>query len=189
MTTGKLFRKKVDISQTKENIFIEKSCANGSGSGGDFHTINLTEVMNDISDAITGMSANSGTAIYEGIIRGAQIVSKGKNARRLIIILSDGDDSGDVYNKTADWVHEELNGVDYCGEIRTTLDTQEVDGIPVQSTIAVVGVDYNATSNPNLQTCAGKGNVFDARNADELYDIIIGLIAEEIGHLHTLPDA
>ncbi|MFK0572271.1 hypothetical protein [Endozoicomonas sp.] len=105
-------------------------------------------------------------------------------------MLSDGADAGNIfndddYNMTASEVHSELNDNNYCDTIRSTLD-KEVDGVSFQSKIAVIGVGFDATKDSNLKTCAGKDNVVDARDEDHLYDLIISLIAEEIGHLHTL---
>ena len=180
---------KASAINTYNQLFEDKNECDVEYERGDFWTVNAGTKYEEIKSEIEQMYPNGRTAIFEGIIRGAQIAkAEGITARRLIIILSDGMDDGEFYGMDNSTFHAQLNELGYCEKIRTELnELPPVDGQNVQSNIAVIGIDYSASDDPNLQACTGEENITDARNKNHLYDIIISLIAEEIGHLHTLP--
>lgn len=125
---------------------------------------------------------DSSTASAQGIIRGAQLVAKGRNVKRLMIVLSDGDDTDNGRSRTLIKYHK------LCDKIRNKLDELTVttdEGVEnVSSKIAVIGYGYKITSeNDTLQACAGSNYVYEASTQANLEDIILGLISEEIGHL------
>ena len=135
------------------------------------------------------MSAGWGTGSFSGIIRAAQIANTGSNQRRLIIVLSDGKDSPyhDQIGFSPNGFHKKLisnSTGNYCDIIRDTLNKQVVDDENVEAKIAVIGIDYNASDNSNLMDCAGSKNVYTAKNFDDVYNLIIGLIDEEVGRLY-----
>lgn len=151
-----------------------------------FHTVPLT-------DPTTGFFTNSymttnfyipgnngsGTASYTGLIRGAQIANTGKNPRRIIIMLSDGEDShSDITDK--------LINAGMCSTIMSKLnsETVDVDGVTTQvkARLAAVGFDYDVKANPQMANCVGSDNVYRAQNPDDIKNKILELITEEIGH-------
>ncbi|USD64732.1 pilus assembly protein [Vibrio sp. SCSIO 43136] len=173
----------VSYSLTVNNIFIEKSTCtyNSHGNSANFYDISPTTNFTSFKSTISGFSPTGWTASYQGIIRGAQMLNKGNNPRRLMIVLSDGAD----YSSTNKSISNGLVNSGMCTKIRDTLDAQVVgvDNDQVSSKIAVIGFDYNVGSNAALQNCAGSANVFKAENKAEILNKILELISEEIGHL------
>ena len=186
-----------NAEKTINALFDPKECDNPEFESKDnehfYSSTELMTVAKKLTDTIDEMTAGWGTAVFEGIIRASQIVKTGKNPRRLIIVLSDGEDSGfyDVigfspkarHNLLIDKSNNFQNN--YCHKIRDTLNQERTeDGVQVQSRIAVIGFDYDIEKNTQLRDCAGANNVYSAQNIDDFYKLIIGLISEEIGHLH-----
>ncbi|MRI33430.1 hypothetical protein EOPP23_10580 [Endozoicomonas sp. OPT23] len=101
------------------------------------------------------MTADGAIASYEGIIRGARIASDGRIERRLIIVLSGGKDSESD-------THSGLLDQGCCNVIRDKTPKNEAKS--VYTRIAVIGIRYSVTTDPNLTRCAGSDNVFDAKN-------------------------
>ncbi|MDB1123138.1 vWA domain-containing protein [Vibrio algarum] len=178
-----------DWSKAVNNIFVEKACNstkkrivldkdyNSDGDDAYFYDVDLTSDFTSFNNTISAFYPDSGTASYQGLIRGAQIVAKGDNPRRLIILLSDGNDNSSSTTTS-------LVNAGMCSTIRNTLDTKITSaGDDVTSKIAVIGFDYEVNNNTALQTCAGSANVFKAENTDDILNKILELISEEIGHL------
>ena len=176
-------------SQTVSNIFNEKtSCTTKTIKLGDFYTgdgdddayfydIPLTTDFTTLNSKVASFYPDHGTSSYQGLIRGAQLADQGDNPRRLIVVLSDGMDN---YTSTT----SALVNAGMCSTITDTLDSRLTSsGDEVSSKIAVIGFDYDVNSNIALQNCAGTNNVYKAENTTEILNIILGLIAEEVGHL------
>ena len=118
------------------------------------------------------------TASYTGLIEAARTVySDHVNSRALIIILSDG----------VDWdssVTDELLAENYCQVILNTLSgLSNSEGESVKTKLAAIGFDYNVNANPQMNTCVGDSNVYEAKNTADIKNKILELISEEIGHL------
>ena len=189
-----------DISSAVENLFVEKNCFDSqfvAQDREDFFTEGLMADADKLISIVNSMSSGWGTSSFEGIIRAAQIlrIDPEPNPNRLIIVLSDGMDWHsdhsymDVHGRTVsvrnpDWVHRQLLSRNYCDLIRQELSSDMIDGKAISSKIAVIGFDYNMNANENLKRCAGVENIYSARDEDNLYNLIIGLIAEEVGHLY-----
>ncbi len=163
----------------------------------DHFTLNLTSdlsknsyfssAIEDFKPYSNSSGSGKGTYSYQGVIKAGQMleyihsdsISTIPNPRRLIIILTDGDDSDEnysssVYGKNA-----------LCEKIRTELsnDTSHNSRI-TESKMAMVGFAYDADQNTGMKSCVGDDNLFKAENPDELLSIILQLISEEIGHLN-----
>lgn len=191
-----------NATTTVANLFEEKQCTvdDFQAQDGEFFSTSseLTPKAEVLIEDIEEMNHGWGTAVFEGIIRAGQLVKSGTNPRRLIIVLSDGEDSPShsqisAYAPYSSMnrkigpveLHNELVKEGYCNSIRTTLNQERTeDGIAVQSRIAVIGFDYDVDNNTQLRDCAGDNNVYSAQNIDDFYKLIIGLISEEIGHLY-----
>ncbi|WP_340642535.1 TadE/TadG family type IV pilus assembly protein [Photobacterium damselae] len=185
-------KKYVDIKRTINNIFVEKgndSCGfKSSRPSAVFHDIDLTRDFDKFNKEIKAFEPGNGTGSYQGIIRSAQMLRKGTNSRRLLIIISDGEDwdegtySG--YKETDKEIANKLVNAGMCNKIRETLNLDKTpSGQEIKTRIAVIGFDYDANKNKALLNCAGEENVFKAQYRDELLDQILSLITEEIGHL------
>lgn len=180
----------VDVSATvnAENIFGEVDCFTNSGVEGTFGDIELTENFGTSSSSfestLNGFNPQGYTSSTQGIIQGAKIAYTGVNPRKLIIILSDGEDKpSSVANVTNNLVASDL-----CDNIRDVLDSQvAADGKSVKSRIALIGFDYNVlTTNEGLTDCVGgvtSSNIYQANSSGSLKTAILSLISEEIGRL------
>ncbi|MUL08694.1 pilus assembly protein [Aliivibrio fischeri] len=168
----------VNPEQTVANIWTQKTedyCKSGAYAG--FHDVNLTSNFNYLNGQVGSFYAGGGTASYQAIIRGAQLLKKGNNSRRLLIVLSDGDDNDkNLANR--------LVSAGMCTKIKDDLGADRTpDGRPVAAKMAVIGFDYDPFANKALKDCVGVKNVYKAEDADEVEDIILELINEEVGHL------
>ncbi|MCC4797731.1 pilus assembly protein TadG [Enterovibrio norvegicus] len=153
-----------------------------------FETVDLTDDFSSFRSTINMFIPNHGTASYEGIIAAAKLLEEGENVRKLIIVLSDGEDSTNSRNpddnRYPGYAALQLYNGGLCSNIIADLEALEVDGRSVEAKIAVIGFDYNIAENPGLQTCAGAENVQSANSYQEIYDNILELISEEVGHLY-----
>ncbi|PMN71898.1 pilus assembly protein [Enterovibrio norvegicus] len=153
-----------------------------------FQTVDLTDDFPSFRSTINQFIPNHGTASYEGIIAAAKLLEHGENVRKLIIVLSDGEDSVNGQNTHDNtypgYAATQLYNGGLCSNIIADLEALEVDGRSVEAKIAVIGFDYDISANPGLQTCAGAENVQSANSYQEIYDNILELISEEVGHLY-----
>lgn len=171
-------RNGIDADQTVKNMFIVKTnCAETSNKI--FTDISLTSDYAYLNSTIKGFKPDNGTASYQGIIRGAQLLSEGDNPRRLLIVLSDGDD----WKEHAGY-SQELVDAGMCDDIKTKLNSELTpSGQRITAKMSVVGFDYDVNDNRALLDCAGEENVFKAQDKQDILDKILELITEEIGHL------
>ena len=177
---------------TFDNMFETKPCQRPDNNA-TYHTILPTEQADDLIKVIDDFEAIGSTSIYSGIIRAGKIAMNSQNQRRLIIVMTDGIDKGPDddsmgmfdYNINFEQHHKELNDLGYCQKIRQKINSQPSSdpNRPVMSRIVGIGFDYDVEENVNLQRCIGD-DLYSARDFDHLYDLIIGLLAEEVGHLH-----
>ncbi|MEZ9338099.1 hypothetical protein AB4176_09550 [Vibrio splendidus] len=172
---------KQKVKNTVENLWQVKESDErcDKSANYDYYTTVLTSDLNSIDDDIKSFSPDGGTASYQGIIRAAQILkaTNQPNPRRLIVILSDGDDNDP--DMTSALVEEGM-----CTEIIDGLSSDRtISGRPVTAQLALIGFTYDVSDNKALSDCVGKSNVYDASNPDELLEIILNLISEEIGHI------
>lgn len=187
----------VNYTSTMNTLFIEKNqCVTGASTA-IIEDILITDDFLKVKNTIKDFSPNDGTASYSGIIRAAQVLKKGDNSRRIMIILSDGYDEPNytpVYGKPKYIKRGEPSYKDIseklifthklCEKIIDELNSDKTsDGRNIESKLAVVGFDYDLNDNPALLECAGKENVFKAQDKQDILDKILELITEEIGHL------
>tara|TARA_Y100001956_G_C4127358_1_gene191004 strand:- start:2833 stop:4083 length:1251 start_codon:yes stop_codon:yes gene_type:complete len=170
-----------NASRTVRDIFVEKNssyCRSQSNDRSRFNDLPLTDNYTSFNNSVQNFYPNHGTASFQGIIRGAQMLKKGKNPRRLLIVLSDGED-GDPNR------HQQLVNAGMCTKIVDTLSADKTsDGHAIKARLAVVGFDYDVNKNRALQQCVGAENVYKAQNKDDILNKILELITEEIGHLN-----
>lgn len=173
----------VDYRKTMRALFDEKnSCADNTRAGSaSFYDIPPTTNFSSFNTAVGNFYPGGWTASFQGIIRGAQMLDKGANPRRLMVVLSDGADYGSTNKSISNNLVNPSN--DMCDVIRAHFDAMMVGDDQVSSKIAVIGFDYDVASNAALQTCAGTNNVYKAENKSEILNRILELISEEIGHL------
>lgn len=149
-----------------------------------FENIYLTSEFDEVVKKIKNTSyfyipkvQGTMTASYTGLIKGAQVAALGSNPRRLIIILSDGEDT---YSSITD----SLIDAGMCTKIIEGLSSLKTsDGDNVKAKLAAVGFDYDVDSNPQMENCVGANDVYKAENSEDIKNKILELISEEIGHL------
>lgn len=191
----------IDVNATVSQIFdydaydywTEKQIIENNSWGQDivnarFREIPLTDDFSKFKREISQFYAKGGTASYTGLISGARLAYDGDNQRKLIILLSDGQDSN--YFKADDNISSALiyKGK-LCSVIISKLNEKLVYNDSTQSNEHVVskmfaiGFGYAASDYPVMQQCVGQGNVYDAKNSEAIKDKILELIAEEMGRL------
>lgn len=175
------------VSDTIRDIFVPKgksNCTNYKWQG-DFHEMKLTEDFDSFNRELSSFIPKGGTASYSGIIRGAQLLKEGSNTRRLLIILSDGEDGGPGHDSpNVKQFSNKLVDAGMCDKVREGLEEDKTpDGRDIKAQIVAIGFDYNASANQALKNCVGADNLYKAENADEIKDKILELISEEVGHL------
>ncbi|CAM3794575.1 von Willebrand factor type A domain protein [Vibrio aerogenes CECT 7868] len=175
-------------------------CAVNYSTVGYFHSIPLTHYINsghnNAESFITQIRRfwpKGGTASYLGLIESYKLLQSGTNSKKLLIILSDGVDTGNytpIGRTGPRWTREWRNTyagignhlvIDYglCEKIKSNLS---VDGDTAE--IYMIGFDYQqGKTNTALDECVGEDNIFYARNKTEILNRILSLVAEEIGHL------
>ncbi|EOD78760.1 Protein TadG, associated with Flp pilus assembly [Grimontia indica] len=163
---------------------------NGRYSGDDsyFYTLDLTDNFRQFRSTISSFYPDYGTASYEGLIDAAKIVNEGENVRKLIIVLSDGIDSANDGNSNDNrypgYAALRLYERGLCNNIISDLEAKTINGRDVEAKIFVIGFDYNLETNPGLKICAGEDNIQSADSYQEIFDTVLELISEEVGHLY-----
>lgn len=171
----------IDTAEKTVNRMFELKtrCSYNSKGNAKFHDIAITDKYNEFKNKIKYFQPDGGTASYQGIIRGAQMMytASDPRPRRIMIILSDGDDNDARRAK-------DLVNAGMCTEILLKLGNAKTSGgEAIKTKMAVVGFDYDPITNPSLTKCVGKNNVYGANNPEDVLNKILELISEEIGHL------
>ncbi|MFA1562325.1 TadG [Aliivibrio fischeri] len=168
----------ISYKDTVENLWLEKSkdyCKNYRS--GQFNDLALTTDFDLFNAKIEKFKPKGGTASYSALIRAAQLLRFGVNSRRLLIVLSDGDDNDDK-------LAIGLVNSGMCDEIRVGLESDKtLDNRPIKAQLAVIGFDYDPFENKALKKCVGDENVYKAENVNDIQNKILELISEEVGHL------
>ncbi|MCZ2722870.1 pilus assembly protein TadG-related protein [Marinomonas sp. 15G1-11] len=171
----------IDLTSTINYVstaVTPKIMYNYRAPGARFKNVPLTSDITSFKSDIKNFQPNYGTSSYEGLISAARIISEGVNRKKLIFILSDGADN---YQNVANNLY---NG-GLCDNIRKDLNSKVISGKNVESAIVVIGFGYNISSNPGIQTCAGSDNVYSAVDYDDIFNTILELIMEEVGHNYS----
>ncbi|MEZ9905626.1 Tad domain-containing protein [Vibrio breoganii] len=169
-----------NVTKTSIGSLHPKSTSSGSslltggmcGGSEDFNTIPLSLDKPGISS----MKASGGTAVYQGVIRGAQILAEGRDTledpdkfekyherAQMLLILSDGkeDPFNDTFSKLVD------EGL--CTSIRNHFSDHDS---PLY--IGVIGINFSASGQTGFQNCADE--IIDVSNSQDLLDKIQELI-------------
>ncbi|TDE26247.1 VWA domain-containing protein [Vibrio owensii] len=196
----------VDIESTIADVWVDKSndpdavCAferyeeDYEDRSYPFSNEDLTDNFDKIEKEIKRFKPEGWTAALQGIIKAAQMFDSldnpaagtSPNARQLLVILTDGVDKTGSNDKPLDGKLPLPKLVDagMCTKIKEHLNSKfTLDNRPVSFQMAMIGFDYDVSTNKSIAECVGVDNVYDAANPDELLDIILNLISEEIGHL------
>lgn len=149
--------------------------AHGSSYSSQFYNIPLSNKLSDL-DSIKSMWADGGTAAFQGILRGSQVLHDGdpnstdeeeqqayNKKIKMLLILSDGQESPNngILKGLVD------NGM--CDKARA-----EIPGLY----IGVIGIDFRASQQSGFQDCVvnPSEDIIDVSNLDELIEKIEELI-------------
>lgn len=149
--------------------------AHGSSNSSQFKNIRLSNKLSDLNP-INSMWADGGTAAFQGILRGAQILHDGdpnssddeeqqaySKKIKMLLILSDGQESPN------NGILKGLVDRGMCNKAR-----EEIPGLY----IGVIGIDFRASQQSGFQDCVVDPNedIIDVSNLDELIEKIEELI-------------
>ncbi|MFC0171480.1 pilus assembly protein TadG-related protein [Vibrio comitans] len=155
-------------SKSGSNLFSNGMC----GGSENFFTIPLSLQK----PSIDSMSASGGTSVYQGLIRGAQVLAEGRSTigdteqlekynerAQMLLILSDGKE--DPFTET----FSELVEKGLCTNIRQHFSDHDS---PLY--IGVIGINFNASGQTGFKNCADE--IIDVSNSQDLLDKIQELI-------------
>lgn len=128
----------------------------------------LTASYAEIS-SISNMTALGNTFISPGILRAAQLLNRSQAAKRVIVIVSDGED----HPNTKPTIN--LINAGMCDRVKSSMATRYSAG-----KIAFVGVGYKPST--DWTVCVGKNNFFVSESVDELEKDLRRAVFEEVGH-------
>lgn len=147
-----------------------------------FNDVPLTDNFDTFNRVVGGFTAGGGTASYQAIMSGARLLDDGRNNRKILIVISDGQDNL-VHHMSG------LVNAGMCRDIVRRLEEKKSgNGRDVSAQMAFIGFDFDPSMNPAMVRCVGKDNVFKAENTEQLFEQIMLLIREEVGHLATRRD-
>ncbi|QKJ88636.1 protein TadG [Paramixta manurensis] len=139
-------------------------------------TIPLTADPEQLNKAIINMSASDRTLVSSGMLEGTQVLAKGSASRKVLVIVSDGQD----WPMQNEGITQRLLDNGLCEKIRSVLTTPHAVG-----KIAFIALKYNPTS--DWEKCVGSNNFYTAQNFQEFEDAMTRAVYEEVGH-NTLKD-
>jgi Ca-activated chloride channel family protein len=134
----------------------------------------FTENADELLDAIDDLDAEDGTALYDGVMAGVELL-RDEPGRRLLVVLSDGQDS-----RESDDPREHPSGSEHT--LEEAIAAAEAAGQPV----AVIGLGERGNDGDEgideevLRQIAAEtgGSYFYAPRADELAALYTGLAAD-----------
>lgn len=140
----------------------------------------LIELTNDAKELeqFQNMKAQGWTATTSGLVRSVPVMMKGRNPRKIFVIMSDGDDSSGPQLVTDRY----LKDYKLCDKIkegimdRPETNTERVDIYYVSTTNSSMRVNYWRNY------CTGEGNSTMAVNRKQVVDLIKGYLSDEIGN-------
>ena len=180
----------VDLPSSVSTMFTDKSArrsnyygvnqsqlfnGHGRNDSRQFYNLRLTNKLSDLNP-INAMWADGGTAAFQGILRGAQILHEGdpnssdqeeqqayNKKIKMLLILSDGQESPN------NSILKGLVDRGMCDKAR-----QEIPGLY----IGVIGIDFRAPQQSGFQDCVvdPREDIIDVSNLDELIEKIEELI-------------
>ncbi|EAA4084674.1 pilus assembly protein [Salmonella enterica subsp. salamae] len=131
--------------------------------------IPLTNNINNIT-RLQSMTPMGGTLVSSGILAGAHELSKGSAARKVLVIVSDGQDDPRGLGVSSGLL---ANGM--CEKIRRELSTKYS-----VAKIAFIAVGYNPTE--DWEGCVGKTNFYTPETVKEFESAMRKAVFEEVGH-------
>jgi len=183
---------------------IPQTMLGGGERSANYFTIPLMTQPRNFVTSLSQFRPSGGTNFLQGFIRGVRLARQGTNTRRLVVILSDGEDNPNhrmrIYNaaqrqyqmssKYSNEMSAEAVNAGICRAAKRGIEGDLTpDGKAVKARFAAIGFGeagsngYDPYTNEPLMDCVGEENVFKAENEQEILNKILELITEEIGTL------
>ena len=119
-----------------------------------------------IINEFEGMKPSGGTNSLSGLLRSVPLIAKGKNPRKIIFVISDGDD--DFPKLRQDMMIKD----NLCGVIKDGLKKYPANTPTTESDIYYISLVHNNTIKDWAANCVGQDNAYIATNIKELMDVI-----------------
>ncbi len=131
------------------------------------------------TQVVADMEAWGGTSSIDGLIRGVQLLKTGNNKNKLLLMISDAEDTWKQAEKYLELSHR----YQWCEKMRDHLSTTN-SGEKVNLTFAGLHMGYNNIEWFN--TCFGKENIYTSSSVDDFFENIDSLInnaqQQDVGH-------
>ncbi|HFQ5441753.1 TPA: hypothetical protein ACGUPU_002814 [Vibrio vulnificus] len=125
-----------------------------------------TPDFNNFSTKVRAMTFDQGTQIGHGIIKGAQLLRQGSNKKRVLIAVTDGQDS-----QYSDLL-KSINEYGLCKEITRGLSANNA-GELFDFTFIFIGLDAHLYPTDWMADCVGEENVYTAETGKEFLDAML----------------
>jgi tight adherence protein G len=147
--------------------------------------IDLTDDLSKLTE-FQKMYPKGGTTSTVGVLKGAQVLAKGTNPRKVMIVISDGEDNS---TDLRDAFHKPTSGPRLCDAVRDELPNHSVNTEDVEIFfISLVGTADDVDRAKYWEdNCTGPGNSFIATNYEDLMDKLTSIVSayEETGYFNN----
>nr|WP_318384065.1 pilus assembly protein [uncultured Enterobacter sp.] len=143
-----------------------------------FYTLDLTDDRAVLDEFDAMGPPNGGTDSINAMLRATPLLAKGKNKRKMMFVISDGEDSGDVGSAyRSAWgpvalKKKMMETYKVCDVIRDGLMKYSQGPETISADIFYISLVKNNTVGDWANSCTGKENAYVATSLDELIDIL-----------------
>ncbi|HDY7971256.1 TPA: VWA domain-containing protein [Vibrio vulnificus] len=172
-----------------------------------FSDINLTDdyelFLSKLNNSDFYASPLGRTESWQGVIGAAQMANKAidLNPEQVFILLSDGADNSFMrdFKEPSGWnrveiknYFKELVSRGLCEKLKRRISSKENvfqsrnrndEASKTKVTMGVIGVNYKVKEADGIGDCFGRGNIYHAKQGNDVYKYILNLINEETGRL------
>lgn len=151
-----------------------------------YHTY-LIEPTNDLAvlNEFQNMKPSGNTSSSSGLLRAVPEMLKGENPRKVLIVISDGDDTPTDNEKITDLLHMRPAGDNVCDRIRAGVKSRtDAEAVDIYF-ISVTNEEHRRKFWANY--CTGEDNAFIATNYADLMDKLVEIMSgyEETGYFYN----
>ncbi|MBW9461706.1 hypothetical protein FHC49_10155 [Kluyvera sp. EC_51] len=134
-----------------------------------YYLLDLTD-DSTVFDEFDSMYLQGYTESLSGLLRSIPLLANGKNPRKYIFVISDGEDSHEGFRRTL------MKSYNLCGVIKDGLKKYPEDRKATESDIFYISLVNNYTVKQWGDECVGTDNSFVATKLDELIEILSSIM-------------
>ncbi|MFU0885710.1 TadE/TadG family type IV pilus assembly protein [Kluyvera sichuanensis] len=134
-----------------------------------YYLLNLTD-DSSVFDEFDSMYPQGYTESLSGLLRSVPLLAKGKNPRKYIFVISDGNDSHETFRRKL------MTNYDLCGVIKDGLKKYPEDRKATESDIFYISLVKNTTTKEWADECVGSANSFVATNLNQLIETLSSIM-------------